>query len=436
MRSRRLEQILGATVGEATYEQLEALCPEVAEDEDLDFKAAHYGSNADAKKEICQDVAAMANTAGGLIVVGMAEDAQGRASGATDVELTDQERNRIRSTVASGVHPLPSFDVRNVENPANPGRGFMLIEVPRSVMGPHGVAINDGFRYPRRNGATRYWLSEPQVAERYRARFAYLGDRLDEARRIEHEYIQRLDPKQTFVVTTLVPDLPGDAVVTMTTFREFERQILTTSPYLPAGGSGTFNLASVRRKRFVATGAMKASERVSWAGCELHENGSGVFAAIIETPSDELAPTATWVGDQAIVHTIASAIRFLSRHARDRALTSGLATLRATIWPAGREHPLELVRFTDGGATRLKRQDVVEPPVADTVADLEETADDGQALLAATYRLAGGLFQEFGHPEAEQLTSEGALRLHHWNSTYQGYLRPWAEQAGIELLER
>ena len=436
LRSRRLEQILGAPVSEATYEQVKALSPEVEEDADLDFKAEHYKKDGEAKREICQDVAAMANTVGGLIVVGMAEDAQGKAEQPTDVELSDEERNRIRQTVASGVHPLPLFDIRNVENPGNRGRGFMLIAIPRSVMGPHGIAISEGFRYPRRNGATRYWLSEPQIAEAYRNRFAGLGDRLDDARRIEHEFIQRLDPEQTFVVTTLVPDLPGEAVVNMTTFREFEQNIFATSPCLPPGSSETFNRATVRRRRFGATGSAKTDAPISWIGCEMHEDGGGVFAKIIETPTTAVAgTTATWIGDQATVHAIASALRFLGRHARDTAATAGLATVRVTIWPAGPDHPIELMRWTEDDPKPLKRQTLEGPPTTDTIADIEDLADDGQPLLAATYRLASGLFQEFGHPEAEQLTPDGALRFKAWNLTYQGHLRPWAEAADISVLE-
>jgi hypothetical protein len=70
------------------------------------------------------------------------------------------------------VLPLPVFDVVRVEDPARPGHGLVLIAVPRSQLAPHAVIVNDGLRYPRRNGATTRYLSEPEVAAAYRERFA------------------------------------------------------------------------------------------------------------------------------------------------------------------------------------------------------------------------------------------------------------------------
>jgi hypothetical protein len=93
-----------------------------------------YGSSDKDQRDAATDVAALANTAGGLIIGGIAEDDQARAAAAPGVALSDAEERRIRQIVAAQVVPLPVFDVVRVEDPAQPGHGLVLIAVPRSPL--------------------------------------------------------------------------------------------------------------------------------------------------------------------------------------------------------------------------------------------------------------------------------------------------------------
>jgi hypothetical protein len=52
--------------------------------------------------------------------------------------------------------------------------------------------------------------------------------------------------------------------------------------------------------------------------------------------------------------------------------------------------------------------------VAVGVPNVDDLAEDGPPLVSATYSLASGLFQEFGHPEALQMTSAGEIRIKYW----------------------
>jgi predicted HTH transcriptional regulator len=52
---------------------------------DLDFKEAHYGNTDGEKKKLAGYVAAIANTAGGVILIGIEEDDQARAIAAPGV---------------------------------------------------------------------------------------------------------------------------------------------------------------------------------------------------------------------------------------------------------------------------------------------------------------------------------------------------------------
>src|SRR4051812_8934673 len=112
LRSRRLERVLGSVLIDVTHAQIMQLVANgVGEDYDLDFKGTLYGRSDSEKRDLAGDVAAMANTAGGLIIIGVAEDGQARAGSAPGVLINDAEAARIRQTVASGVHPLPPFDL-------------------------------------------------------------------------------------------------------------------------------------------------------------------------------------------------------------------------------------------------------------------------------------------------------------------------------------
>jgi predicted HTH transcriptional regulator len=189
LRSRRLEGLFGTRLDEVTYEQVVGLVTNaVTEAYDLDFKASLYGHSDGDKRDLGGDVAAMANTAGGVLVLGIDEDDHARASAAPGVALSDDEVNRIYMIVASKVSPLPAFDVRQVHDPARNGHGFLLIAVPRSPDAPHAVLINDGLRFPKRNGTTTTYLSEPEVAAAYRDRFIGIQSRYDDLARYEDDW--------------------------------------------------------------------------------------------------------------------------------------------------------------------------------------------------------------------------------------------------------
>lgn len=94
---------------------------------------------------------------GGLILLGMDEDEQARATGPSGISVDDGEISRIRGVIAARVHPLPpAVEVQVVENPDTPGTGFILFAVPRSPMAPHAVVTDQAMRFPRPNIAYHY----------------------------------------------------------------------------------------------------------------------------------------------------------------------------------------------------------------------------------------------------------------------------------------
>src|SRR5580658_7112396 len=106
LRSARLEALLGSRLDQVDYSTVMTLISnQVPEAFDLDFKSEMYGALDKDKRDAATDVAALANTAGGLIVVGIGEDDQARAARAPGVALAEADERRIRQVVASLVAP-------------------------------------------------------------------------------------------------------------------------------------------------------------------------------------------------------------------------------------------------------------------------------------------------------------------------------------------
>lgn len=100
-RSRRLEGLFGARLDAVSYGQVASLKTNaVSESYDLEFKGQLYGGNNTAKRDLAGDVAALANTAGGALLLGVAEDEQARVTELPGVALSDDEVLRIRNIVA------------------------------------------------------------------------------------------------------------------------------------------------------------------------------------------------------------------------------------------------------------------------------------------------------------------------------------------------
>ncbi|MFE5549582.1 helix-turn-helix domain-containing protein [Streptomyces sp. NPDC056534] len=443
LRSRRLEGLFGAPLGEVSYAQIAAAVgtDTLSESYDLEFKGELYGGNDKARRDLAGDLAALANTAGGALLLGVTEDEQARAAALPGVELGDREVLRIRSIVADLVHPLPTFDVRQIEDPSTPGHGILLIAVPRSPGAPHGVLVNEGFRYPRRNGASITYLTEAEVSAGYQDRFARRQARHDDLIRYERDLTSRLDTSdQTYVVVTLVPDLSGDFTLDTKTLRGFRQDTLNKDLLVIPRGAYT-RYATVGSRRLIAHGGDNPAT-ARWLACELHQSGADAFAAIAANRTDLASPgqvdentTASRIEDEDLVLAVWSGLRLLARHARDRAAAGGTATVRATIVPVTTDLPAELRQPRGFGGT-LGAYQVSDPPEATSVFDIDDLAEDGPGLIAATSTLAAGLIQHFGYPETLQMTTDGTIRTKYWSvQRYAANVQKWAAQADVTVTD-
>jgi predicted HTH transcriptional regulator len=109
---------------------LQAVSEHVGEDEQLDWKQ-QLPSHGD---EVAKDVAAMANTRGGMIVYGVAEDRRtGTAAAPLPVSLEEGHQRRIRTWLATRVHPVVAgIALVPLPSPESNESGFLVLVVPES----------------------------------------------------------------------------------------------------------------------------------------------------------------------------------------------------------------------------------------------------------------------------------------------------------------
>lgn len=178
-----LHRLLGYAPGPLTDAMLdEAIAQNIAETDDLDWKGVLPPAKGLNDTDYPKDIAAMANSGGGVIVYGVTED-QKKANGRKDVgELAEVHARSLRSAAVTAISP-PVFGLDIVELGGD-GARCVAIMVPGSVDGPHLIYKGEYFGAPVRNDADTVWMKERQVEAAYRARF--------EERRHSHEALDRM----------------------------------------------------------------------------------------------------------------------------------------------------------------------------------------------------------------------------------------------------
>lgn len=450
LRSRRLESVFGAAIDEVTASHIRSLVENgITESFDLDFKEALYGRSDSEKRDLAGDVAALANTAGGVIVIGVAEDDQARATAADGVLLSDAEKTRMLQVIASGVSPLPAVDIHAVpatstttgEESADRERGYFLIVVPRSQAAPHAVIVNDGFRFPKRNGSTTRYLSEPEVAAEYRERFTRVATQGAQIDRAEQEVIGRLNTTEMpWLLVSLVPDVPGHMELTQTVGKEFAQTAVQMAVRIGASIGISFMRSYVGRRRLVAEGSGHGEMKSSWSTADLHCDGSGVFGQYVpdllaeSSSPDHSVQTEQMVDDEGLVLAVMSGLHHLAAHARDRTATAGNALVRATLIPSD-GCTMEIGHMRRHFKDSRSQVKLTEAVSAESVVDIDDMADQGPALVAAAARLADELAQSFGIAELGQFSRDGEIRIRYFGQRSQQELKWWAEQHDVTITD-
>ncbi|MGI5292758.1 AlbA family DNA-binding domain-containing protein [Nonomuraea polychroma] len=447
-RSARLTALFGAPPEAVTYEQLDALTTNDAagEAEDLDYKLK-YDSGNEGADDIAVDIATFANHRGGVIVVGMAE-ANARPAKSAGVDLTDGLKRRIMSVAAERIFPKPQFNLREVPEPGQNGKiphGLLLIIIPPSRTAPHAVVnpnSKDKLAYPRRHGSQKIWLTESEIAAAYRERFASSADRTTRLDSITKQAAWAMagqydsDLPTPLLLVSLVPDIPGELIIDGDSYRAFQHHAGRQLVLVGSDGGAEMTNTSVGPQRLICAGGT----REYGSRAELHTDGSGTLAVNLKKEIRNGTDPHVW--DSQIVIWIASALRYLARHARDRTGAAGVATTKATLTAdvhhlthelSGGQGALTIVTVSRfGSGNRVYGGEAQTYAAGRDSFILDDLADDGQPLASATARLASDLFQSFNAVEIRQISRDGVLQQHAWGSEW-SFARRWASEVGIPV---
>lgn len=165
-----LHRALGRTPGPLSDDMInESVSAGVTETGDLDWKSKLPPAAELKQSDFVKDVAAMANSGGGIIVYGVTE-VQKAASGRVDVGAFDENHERTLRAVAISAITPPVFGLGVHRLGDEPNRA-VVVEVPASVDGPHLIYKDQYFGAPVRNDADTVWMRERQLEAMYRARF-------------------------------------------------------------------------------------------------------------------------------------------------------------------------------------------------------------------------------------------------------------------------
>jgi hypothetical protein len=167
-----LHRWLGRDPEPLSFELLDAAVTESLEEQaDLDFKLTPPTAGALMQSDMAKDIAAMANSGGGMLVFGI-RDTGSRASEALGVSsefVQDTYLRGLRRVAINRVSP-PVLDL-NVLTFGEASRHGLAVVVPASEDAPHLIFNNDSFKAPYRNGPDTAWMNERMLEAAYRARF-------------------------------------------------------------------------------------------------------------------------------------------------------------------------------------------------------------------------------------------------------------------------
>ena len=139
-----LHRLLGLSPGPLTNEMIDdAVAQGIAETDDLDWKSSLPPTKGLNETDFPKDIAAMANSGGGIIVYGITEQGKKATGRIGTEELTEGHERSLRSVAVTAITP-PVFGL-DIHRLGTAGNRCVVIVVPASVDGPHLIYRGEFF---------------------------------------------------------------------------------------------------------------------------------------------------------------------------------------------------------------------------------------------------------------------------------------------------
>jgi hypothetical protein len=420
----RLHEFLGHPPGPVTYEMVaEAIQRKLGESDDLDWKEALPATSPVKGEwnEFAKDVAAMANTRGGLLVYGVSDDIA-----MVGIDLDEVNDKQLGQWLRVHLQPAVS-GVSYVKLPATDGTGkdILVVDVPASEMAPHflyGWQQKDKdkttFNAPFRHRDDTDYMAEHQIALAYRERFA----RQAAAEAALDQHVQHVtdlvlgesEAPAAWLVVAARPTRPIPRMVPPLSRSEAQHVMYQSGKRAEALLADAVPMPRLRvpqlfhdlldnnprrgLRRWVDTNMLVPSRATRRRGVlvELHHDGTVVTAvdlshnALPAPQSEVVLPAATPALTSAVFETVALVHehRLALRMDAPIELRAVLGTQRTGLF---RFTPVVLGHSRPEVAEWARQPSAVQPAHS----DLAPFADD-QALTAGATELAEGLLHQFG----------------------------------------
>lgn len=421
----RVAAVLGGSIeelGEAHFQH--AVDEHVPEHFDLDWKRDMYEGSDAGKKELAKDVAAMANTGGGLVVVGVDDAKQDHAARLAPVtKLPGRSEEWMRSVLSNWVQPVvPGVRIRWIPSTGNADLGYWAIAVPQSTTAPHAVLGNLGndmsFRFPVRHGTTTRTLSESEIANHYRNRFEQIAAERARIQALREEGDADLNEANHWVAVALVPAARGSLPMTTRSDRlEAFRAAVTLADRCFSHQWPSEGKPGRRRMRFAGT-----------VSGHLHQDGSAYLAYRQNIQTTDYAPQGPrrlYLGSFELgLLTIVQGAAAWAVHCG----ATGDATISAhCVSPVQAADELfELMPSADSFGVSASAP-LSAQPVEITVS-LDALATSAEENVVAAHTLASDLLADIGMDEPTILNHDGTLHepgLGQWRSQADRWKRRW-----------
>ncbi|MBK8047939.1 MAG: ATP-binding protein [Anaerolineales bacterium] len=136
----------------------------IPEGPNLDYKATAYSGRSTDIREMLRDVVALANADGGYLVLGIEEDAAGRALRLAPIDEPQTKAQAINQACLDGiVERVPGLEVKAYEIAFN--QGIIVLHVPSSDQAPHMMARDHSTDFVRRYGTDKRPLTLGEIRE-------------------------------------------------------------------------------------------------------------------------------------------------------------------------------------------------------------------------------------------------------------------------------